>query len=120
MTRRSHRDQPGQAAEPDAPASEPNTGDVSGEALPPLEPDETTVYVGTVHELEGLAGAESALGGRAEVMAVGAEREIYLTTRVSERFGPRGAFVPLTDAEAADAPEGLLVRPTLEQLAARP
>ena len=52
-------------------------------------------------------------------VATPAPREVWLTARTSEAFGPKGRFVPLTAAEAATADEGVLTRPTPEQLAQR-
>lgn len=46
-------------------------------------------------------------------------RRTWLTERPSEEFGPTGRFVDLTEAEVRAAPEGVLVRPTAEQLAQR-
>lgn len=43
----------------------------------------------------------------------------WLTTAPSEGFGPSGHILNLTDDQAAEAPEGLLIAPTPEQLAQR-
>lgn len=135
MTRRSHRDQPdrssrsganpapetvtqgsGEALSPikvDAQPPEEITGDGSGDALPPIDADEPPAET-SESDPERPAEQPSAQA------CGGVVRETFLTSRVSERFGPRGAFVTPTEAELAEAPEGLLVRPTPEQLAARP
>jgi|GEM_PF-2125187 len=46
-------------------------------------------------------------------------RATWLTARTSEAFGPKGRFLSLTAEEAASADEGVLIRPTAEQLAQR-
>jgi hypothetical protein len=46
-------------------------------------------------------------------------RRPYLTADWSERFGPAGHFVDLTDVEAAAARPGELVEPTADQLKLR-
>lgn len=43
----------------------------------------------------------------------------WLTTASSDRFGPAGHIRNLTPSEAAEAPDGLLIAPTPEQLAQR-
>lgn len=116
MSRRSQSEPP-KALSKDADLPEAITGDGSGEALPPLEPPAVDAAE-TPADLEASDALEE--GARAEAADSESEREVFLTTRVSEAFGPRGAFVTPTAEELAEAPEGLLVRPTPEQLAARP
>lgn len=43
----------------------------------------------------------------------------YLSAAASEAFGPAGHFHDLTEEELAEAPKGLFVEPTADQLALR-
>lgn len=64
--------------------------------------------------------ATSASASAAEVADAPLERTTYLTKRPSDGYGPRGAFLDLTEVEAkAGVTSGILGRPTPEQLARR-
>ena len=46
-------------------------------------------------------------------------KSTWLVALTTDEHGPVGRFVELTEAEAKAAPEGVLVKPTREQLALR-
>lgn len=66
-------------------------------------------------DLEAAAEAER----QADAERLQAAKTQWLTTASSDAYGPAGHILDLTDAEAAAAPEGLLIAPTPEQLAQR-
>lgn len=55
----------------------------------------------------------------AEAPAREAARSVWLVARTTDEHGPAGSFAELTEDEARLAPEGVLVKPTREQLALR-